>query len=136
MKQHFFVGKEYLGCRGIPHHTRTVEGNRVTSSYVYFCSHCGEVWGKLLHEAPNAYTQLTIRPCLRHSHHGWGGYLSSPASWGETPTSFARDWPSAAIRWEFNVYMHHLESGEERFEQYPIPPTPSGFFLLNKEKAA
>lgn len=121
MKQHFFVGKDYLGARGIPHTSLILNERHVTSSYAYFCSHCGEIWGRLLHEAEGARTQITTRPCLRHSHHGWGGYLSSPASWGEGPCAFARDWPAGAIHYEFDVYMHHLARGEERFEAYPLP---------------
>lgn len=116
MKQHFFVGGQYLGWRNIPDSWRPVpsEPKRTVSSYHYFCSHCGEVWGVLKHEAPDAHNQVIIRPCLRHSHKGWGGNLSSPPEWGgEIPSAFTKDWPDAAILYEFRVYMRHIELAEK-----------------------
>ena len=101
--QHFFVGGEYLGSRQIPDN-RVVPGLEVRRhhSHALFCMHCGEIWGRILHEgAP--LTQITCRPCLAHG----DGMLGHWFYFSGDPHNYEDDWPKGAIRHEFQAILNH-----------------------------
>lgn len=69
MKQHFFLNGAYLGSREIPTWT-TLGGSeppRVASSYLLICGKCGEIWGKMMHDHPEAFTQPVLSACREHA---------------------------------------------------------------------
>jgi hypothetical protein len=107
--QHFFVDGRHLGSRLIPTN-RLVPGLDVRPhhSYALFCMRCGEIWGRLMHEAA-PLTQIICRPCLKHGDGSLSWLHDSAANINESPLGFADDWPSAAIRHEFRAYMAHAE---------------------------
>ena len=106
--QHFFSEGRYLG-------SRTIQDNRVVPgldirrhhSYVLFCPRCGEVWGRVLHVGAE-YTECNQRFCLKHG----DGRIACPPAWFDWPTRFESDWPSAAIRWEFEATLRYAEKEE------------------------
>lgn len=102
--QHFFVGQRHLGSRLIPD-TRIIPGLEVRFHYshVFFCPHCGEIWGRLLHEKAR-YHQCAYRPCAKHGN----GRLSDNHPHSE-PVYFEPDWPKAAIQYEFERFLEQAE---------------------------
>jgi hypothetical protein len=101
--QTFWVAGQNLGSREIDD-LRRVPGLPFIwqESHVYFCHHCGEIWGRLLHQGAT-YHQCSYRPCLEHG----DGRLS--AIWPDDPCWFARDWPLAAIQYEFLAQLAWAE---------------------------
>lgn len=97
VSQHFFVEGRYLGARQIDPWW-AVQGmtTRWQHSHVFFCCRCGEIWGRVLVDKAT-YTQCTYRECAAHG----DGRLACPLNWNDDPTQFDSDWPSAAIRYEF-----------------------------------
>lgn len=96
-KQYFIVGKSVLGSRTIPDN-RIFPGMEVRRNYSFalFCGKCGEVWGRLLHDAA-VYTQVRVVPCLKHG----DGRFSLTFPWPEECFNFEDDWPPEAIKHEF-----------------------------------
>lgn len=100
-KQHFFLGKEYLGSRTIPSY-REVPGLEVRwhHSYALYCLRCGDIWARFMHESA-PLTQLTCRPCLKHGE----GNLANLHYFEGDPHNYDDDWPDKAIEYEFNALM-------------------------------
>lgn len=109
-EQHFFVNGRFLGSRMIPNF-RNFPGIEDLSqhSHVYYCIRCGEIWARLIHKGAT-YNQLACRPCLKHG----DGRLSCDPAWFDVPLRFEDDWPSGAIRWEFEACLQWAERQLER----------------------
>lgn len=103
--QHFFTEGRYLGQRTISDN-RVVPGLEIRPhfSYVMFCGICGEIWGRVLHDKAR-YTQIISRSCLKHG----DGRLSCPLIWEDDPTRFEFNWPSDAVRREFEATLKYEE---------------------------
>lgn len=106
VSQHFFVEGRYLGARQIdPWWKVSGMTTRWQHSHVFFCCRCGDIWGRVLVDKAT-YTQCTVRVCAKHG----DGRLSCPPSWFDDPTGFDSDWPSAAIRYEFEQTIAYAEA--------------------------
>lgn len=103
--QHFFVAGAYLGSRTIPSF-RQVPGLEIRYhySYAYFCAHCGDIWGRILHEGATI-TQCVHRACFAHG----DGRLACHSTWHDDPTRFEDDWPDDAVVAEFNALLTYFE---------------------------
>ena len=103
--QHFFVGQTWLGSREIET-MRLIPGLEIRPqhSYAYFCMHCGEIWGRLMHEKAKL-TQVVNRSCSAHG----DGRLSGNPEWFDEPTRFENDWPDEAVKYEFFLQLSKFE---------------------------
>lgn len=101
-RQTFEVGGKVLGERSVPSfvYSELEGGKRPTPSYAYFCSRCGEIWGRLRTEGAQ-YTQCCYRACEAHG----DGRLAQHWIRGEEPSILARDWPREALARELRLEL-------------------------------
>jgi len=96
--QLFFVGTRLLGSREVPNFKHTDLGPQMLQGFCWYCRKCGEIWGRLV--VPDAQdTMLWSRACARHGDGRlWAGGPDSP---GYPELTFGPDWPTDALRYEF-----------------------------------
>lgn len=106
--QHFFIEGRYLGSREIPTN-RAVPGLslRRHDSIVYFCGRCGEIWGRLLHDAAT-YTQCYNVACRLHGD-GKLSFLWNTVGFEEN--YFEDNWPPEAVKYEFERFLEQTSKG-------------------------
>ena len=105
-KQHFFSFGKYLGSRQIPDWTSIGPDQKIASSYLLVCPECAEVWGKIMHEHPLAFTQVQVSRCANHAVFPSEGTLSIPDYLPGFPRTLDEDWPLAAIQHDVHALSH------------------------------
>lgn len=139
--QRFSVRGQDLGSREIPTYAKSIDGMRVTPSFVFFCSTCSEIWGRVIHEHYASYHNIWTRYCDKHARDGMDGSLSVQHEWLDDPIYFTKDWPDGAVRHEFNNALHRALLEIERESSYitgrtqgpPGRPVGHGEVLLDRD---
>lgn len=112
-RAHYFLGKQYLGTSVCDLHPHSM-------SIAYFCSTCGDVWGRIVVEGEPFH--LVCRPCEGHAPSGvpdWGeAHRCGLFQWwctfpdsvstmfqGAIPSNF----PSQVLRREIDLMYEHMQ---------------------------
>lgn len=93
-KVSYFLGAQLLG------QSETFSASASVHSQAFFCTTCGEIWGRLAveQEAMSQVWEITYSPCLKHK-------SQMALEWGHIPGSFlggsflARRVDSAIMHW-------------------------------------
>ena len=99
MTAHYFLGSRLLGSTDLP---QTWEGVGPTRSLAFFCSKCGDVWGRIAID--NRHWMVLTVGCERHPDYSF-----------EPGGTFIRTWnhraldemPEAVLRREFALHWQH-----------------------------
>lgn len=114
MKQHFFTSTRYLGAREIEptYPIGQSEASTIRAhvrNCAYFCSYCGEIWGRVSYDGVNEWT-IHARPCLEHGIKPWDVEVSGSfqaAFPGNDPLKLSSDWPREALEYEADIILNH-----------------------------
>jgi len=119
VKQSFFLRGQCLGSRKVPPGwfagvETAARGTWLQpSNLAYFCSECGEIWGRVTYEQEDQFWQIHVRECGEHGTENvltpWMGSFRSIGQ-GDLLT-FAADWPVEVVRREFDLLMDKMEKG-------------------------
>ena len=112
MKQHIFLRDEYLGNRDIPTWTDIGDSPKLANSYALFCPMCAEIWGKLMHDHPQAYCQVVTSCCVKHAEVPSDATFTVRSRWENDPRDSGGDeWPLSVRIHDtsalLNFYLNH-----------------------------
>lgn len=114
MKQHIFLRGEWIGARDIPTWDSLGPEPSLAHSYALFCPKCAEIWGKLMHDHPEAYCQVETQYCRDHATQPSDGTFTRQSRWDDPRSwGYGGEWPREALLNDIialtTFYLNHPE---------------------------